>query len=120
MSAEIDVYTALKNAVGVTAIVAGRIYPDVAQQNVLPPLIVFERTASEPVTTIHDGAPVASKVTVSVSGWATTRLLAEQIGDAAQLALHTVGISVNRFGHYDDQVAAYASVIEFEVWELPA
>ena len=117
MSAEVEFFSAISSAATVTALVGARIYPDVAQQESVLPLIVFERTATEPVTTIHDGFPVAAKVTLSMSVWATTRLVAEEIADATVLALRQHAIVVNRFGHFDDETGAHAAVIEFEIWE---
>ncbi len=116
--AEIQFYTAVVADAALTAAVASRVYPDIAAEGAPLPLIVYERRSSEPVTTIHDGAPVASKVSISASCWAKTRLAAEQLGDEMQLAVHQVASSVNRFGHYDQDTAAYAAVIDFEVWEI--
>lgn len=118
MSAESEVLAALVGAAGVVALVQSRIYTDSAEQGVALPLIVFERRATAPVTTIHDGVPVAAKVTVAVSVWAKTRLVAEQIADAVQVAMGAVGVCINRFAHYDNDTTAHAAVLDFDVWEL--
>lgn len=118
MRAEEEVYAGLSGDAAITALVATRIYPDLAAQSVSLPLIVFERRATQPIVTIHDDLPAASKVSISASAWAKNRLEAEQIADAIQIALRMIGISVNRFAHYDPDTAAHAAVVDFDVWEL--
>ncbi len=118
MRAEQQIYQALLADAGVTALVDDRIAPDIAEQGWLPPLVVYERTTTEVTATIHQGAPVASKVTISASAWATTPLAAQQIADAMEVALRDVGICVDRFSSFDDTTAMHAAVVSFEVWEL--
>ncbi len=117
MRAEEQAYAALAAAGGVVALVADRIYPDQAAQGADLPLIVFERTDTEPVSTIHDGPPIASKVTISASAWARTQLEADQVADQMQIAMHLVGHPVNRFSHVDETTGSRASAIQFEVWQ---
>lgn len=117
-AAEVEVYRALTAASGITDLVGLRIYPDIATQGAMLPLIVYERRSSAPVNTIHDGLPAASKVSVALSAWAKSRIAAEALGDAMEIALRGEGVTVNRFGHYDDQTASHAAVIDFEIWEL--
>lgn len=119
MSAESEFYSALTGAAGVTTIVGVQIYPDIAPEGNLPPMVVYERRGSVPVTTIHDDLKAASKVSLSATCWSLSRISAEHLGDEVEIAMRQTGISVNRFGHYDAQKRAYASVIDFEVWELP-
>lgn len=118
MSAETIVFSGLSSSVEVTTLVGTRIYPDVAAQGSSLPLIVYERRASEIITTIHDGYPIATKSTMVVSSWADTKLAAETIAENAQIALRTMATSVDRYGNYDEDTGSHAAVVEFEVWEI--
>ena len=116
--AEQQVHDAMTASSAITAVVGTKIYPDQGAEASSIPLIVYERTATEVITTVHDGQPVASKVTMVVSIWAGTRLTAEQVGDAVETSVRAFARTTNRFSHLDEETQAYASVVELEVWEV--
>lgn len=118
MSAESDLHAALVAAAGVTDLVVNRIYKYIASPTAELPLIVYERTSSDPTVTIHGGPPIATEVIVSTSAWARTRAQADALADAIELAMAQTGIPTNRFGHYEEQADAHATIIDFQIWEL--
>lgn len=118
VSAESQTRAALDASADLVALVAQRIFFQVAAQGSKLPLIVFERTASEPLSTIHDGAPVATKVTLSISAWSRLADQAAAIADLFTAAMHEAGQSVNRLTHYDETTELHATIVDFEVWEL--
>lgn len=118
VSAESQTLTALNASSDLVALVARRFYFQVAPQGSKLPLIVFERTTSDPTSTIHDGAPVATKVTLSVSAWSKAGDQAVAVADLITAAMHDAGEPVNRLSHYDEVTEMHATFVDFEIWEL--
>jgi hypothetical protein len=116
--AEQQVYAALSADSAVVALVGDRIYPDIASVNASLPLVVFERTATLPTSTIHANTPVAAKVTISASAWAVDPLDAQSIANAMEAAMNIVAPPSGRFNHFDEATGAHASVVDFDVWEI--
>lgn len=122
MSAETVVYSTLTGAAAVAAIIGAppnaKIWPDEAEdENAKPPLIVFERTSSEPEYTLNNTL-AATRVLMHVTCWHVTRLGAETLGDAVQAALLAAGYPhTARESAFDDETDAYAAVLAVEIWE---
>lgn len=110
MSAETDVYDALRLAAGVIALVGTRIYPDARPQDDPLPAIVYYREATEPVNTIH-GTKLGERVTMTVQCMAATRLEAEQVIEAAATAL-TVRPMLERTSDYVPEVETFVSTLK--------
>lgn len=91
MSAESDLYDALKDSAGVSALVVGRIYPDIAPEKAKLPLIAWVRTATEYQALIHSGVPDGRHVTLQVYCMADTRKVADQVADAVEAAAGAAG-----------------------------
>lgn len=86
MSSETTVYSILSGAAAVTAITALRIYPDAMPQEAAVPAIVYRRTGTEVIQTVH-GTIAATKVGLEVLCLAPTRAGAEDLADKALNAL---------------------------------
>lgn len=117
MSAETLIYSTLSGAAGVTAIVALRIHPDFLAQEISLPAIVNQRADSEYINTIHSGLPVAIKVTMDTFCLASTRIGAETLADAVEVALPAGGFRVSgRRPEFDAETLTFAAIITSEVW----
>jgi hypothetical protein len=117
MSAEATMYAALAGAAGVTALVADRIYPDFLPQNKAQPAIVYTRSETEYVTTIHTGTPAAALVTMETWCFAKTRPAAEALADAAQVGLAAGGfLLIARRPEFDTDTESFSSVITSTLW----
>lgn len=113
MSAESAVKTALE-AAGVTALVSTRVYPDVRPQEDDLPAIVYYRTATQFVPTIHSSIAL-TRAQIAVGSYAATRAGAEAVADAAQAALLAAGfVPLNRAGDYDSDTDGYIVAALFE------
>lgn len=112
MSAEETIYAALSGDFAVLALTDGRISPDKSPQDEPLPAIVFARTDTEYIRTIHSSVAVGTIVTFEVIAFAESRPDAEELGDAIDAALGAVGITpVARRPEYNSETDEYASVI---------
>lgn len=117
MSAETSLYSALSGDAGVTAIVAGRVYPDVAPQGSALPAIVFERTQTDYLNTIH-GTAIAQKASLEVWCMAETRAQAEALCNAVETAARTADfITMGRRAEFDNEQMLWATVLSVDFWE---
>lgn len=87
MSAESILYTVLNSAGGITALVGDRIYPTKMPQGKPTPAIVYMRTDTEFVMTIHNSVPSAELVEIDICALAMTDAEAGSVGNAIQAAL---------------------------------
>lgn len=111
MSAETALFTLLAASAGVGALVADRIYPDTAPQDVERPLVVYGRSGTDIERTIG-GTVVATRTTLQVSCYADTRAGAEAVADAVDTALTTSAFDwVGRSGGFDPEVLVYVATV---------
>jgi hypothetical protein len=116
MSPEELVVATLNAAAPVTALVGDRIFPDEIPQERALPAIVYRRAATDPRFTLNDTL-AATRALMRLSCWATSRLQAETIGDAAVAALVAQKIMpVGRDGFSDPETGEEAALLEVEVW----
>lgn len=112
MSAEDIVYAALSGDAGVAALVSGRVSPDKLPQGEPLPAIVYARTDTEYIRTIHSAAAAGSNVTLEVWCMADDRPGAEAVADAAEIALAaSEAAAIGRRPEYDPDTETYSSVI---------
>lgn len=118
MSAETIIYSALSNWPAIQAVIGPHVYPDEAPEGTPVPYIVFERSSTQPVWTVH-GQLVAQEVTMTVYCVALTRLQADDIGDDATDAMSATGghPSTQRVGLHDEDTGSDVCVINFDIWE---
>jgi hypothetical protein len=115
MSPEESIRSVLAAAAGVTAIVGDRIYPDEVPQGDPLPAVVYRRAAT-PFQLTLDDTVARSGGTMRVACWAGGRLVAEQLGDAVQLALIAAQIyPVGRDGFTDPDTGEEAALLDVEV-----
>lgn len=114
MSAETDVKSTLGAAAAVTALVSDRITPDARAQDAATPAIVYQRTGTQFVPTIHS-AVALTRVTLAVIAIADTRASAEAVADAAQAALLTAGMDpVARVAEFDEAADKHIVTLQIE------
>lgn len=122
MSTESDAYSALSAAVGVTALVSTRVFPDIVPQEYALPSVAMTRTGTVPIQTIHSMTPVASVVTIEMWCMAETKTSAEAVANAVHTALAAVNFRmVDRRPEIvvesDGEPSVWATVLTFEYWE---
>lgn len=102
MSAESTLYSLLDTHAGLAGLVAERIYPGALPEGCDYPAVVFARTDTQGIDTLH-GTRLAEDVTLSVQGWGLTRTQANAVGDQIQAALKASGnLPTNRADVADD------------------
>lgn len=118
MSAESACYATLSGAAPVIALTADRIYPDFVPDDKALPAIAINRTETEFIQTIHGAAPVASKVSLEVWCMASTRNIAEQLGDLTLTSLSAGDfLAVDRRPEFDVDTEIFAVVLTVVVWQ---
>lgn len=114
MSAETELYAVLAASSGLAALVADRIYPDAIPEDKALPAVVYSRTATDPVLTIH-GTKVAETAALSITAWSQTRTESEAVADAVAIALLGAGQPfTNRSSGFDGEVGLYGVTVETE------
>lgn len=118
MSAEASLQTLLAAAAAVTALAAGRIAQDRAEQGWPAPFVIYSRTDTDKQTTL-DGAVIAAKVTLDLQCWADTREAADALADACEAAIDggADGSVTGRATAYDSDLDLEATTLVVEWWE---
>ena len=122
MSAESDLYDALRNASGVTAIVgsgsSARIYPDLVPQEGAVPCIAYGRTDTEYATTVHNGTPVAERPSLEAWCMAATRIAADALAAQVIAAAGAAGFLLTARAAIEpnEEQRILATVLTFSRW----
>lgn len=114
MAAESDLYSALSGFSGLTDMVGTNIFSDIPEEGREAPFVYFERTETEPIFTIHDGAPIAQITYFDVAACAALRDQAEAIADEIIHATASDFITIGRSGEYDEKSELFISVLQLE------
>lgn len=110
--------SALLVLVGVNADNVYKLFPDEIPEKDALPAVVYERVDAQPEYTL-EGDLAASRVSMSISGWAKTRAQANAIGLAITDAMTAAGhAQTSASGPYEPELDEYAAVRIFDVWEL--
>jgi hypothetical protein len=67
MTIQSDIVTAL------SAVASGKVYPEVAPQDAVVPLVIYRRVLYEPLTLIHSPVPVGARSSFVFECWAATK-----------------------------------------------
>ena len=117
MSAETDLRTLLLATGAVTALVGTRISADRIEQGAARPFIVFARSGTDRLVGL-DGTLHGVRVTLDIQCWADTRVNAEAVASAIELAIESVHQFVTaRTGDYDPELDLEASLLTVDWWE---
>ena len=117
MTAEQTLYRILSADSAIAGLVDTKIYQDVIPQPDELPAIVYSRTSTEPVQTIH-GVNVASFAQLQVQVWAKTRSMAESVSAAIVGALDDAGEPYTAKGAlYDEETRAHGVALDITLFE---
>ena len=115
MSAEATIYALL------TALVAGRVYPDVAPEGAALPRIVYQQVGGQGLSFLDGAMPSKENGRMQIACWATTRAaaiaLAKQVEAAvcASAALQAIPLGA-RASDFEQDTNLYACRQDFSVW----
>jgi hypothetical protein len=84
---EVGLYAHLTGDAGVSALVAGRVYPLLLPQSPTLPALVYQRISTNPLGATHDGANHMTRVRMQIRCHGATLLAAKQVADAVRGAL---------------------------------
>lgn len=114
MSMETNLVTLLKT-------VCSRVYPDIAPENTLKPLITWRSIGGEASRFVDGSASDKRNTNIQIDVWSTTRAEAlnmiRQVEDAicgsAHFSAQPIGESVS---DYEDETKLYGSTQRFDIW----
>jgi len=113
MSTETEVYAALSGDAGVTALVSTRIYPDVRPQDSAVPCVVYVRSGTQVIQSIH-GPVLATIPQIDVTAISATRAECEAVSNAVLTALVAAGFNYSdRAAEYVPDADAFVSTLFF-------
>lgn len=113
MSAESDLYAALKASAPLQAIVGVRIYADRMPEDVSYPAVVFQRAGTQPIQSIS-GQTFGAFVTFNVTAWAEKRETADDAASAIEAVARSAGHEINnREAGFDPEMDLFASTVTF-------
>ena len=117
MNGEQQLYRILSADTTLAGLVDTRIYQDLIPQPDALPAVVFSRSGTEPVTTIH-GPVIAAFAQLQVQVWAKTRASAEAVSAAIVDALNAEGEPyVARGALYDEETKCHGIAIDVTLFE---
>ncbi len=117
MSAETDLRTLLIAAGAVTSVVSTRIYSDARAEGSSLPAIVYQRTGTEPVMTIH-GTVAGEKAIIEIACIADLRATADSLAALISPALSGTPFNyVDRRSEYDPESDLFISALVYERWQ---
>ena len=121
MSYQADIMTTLTTDSGIAAIIAGRVFADVADGSTATPYLVYQVIGTSGETT-HDGNRNLEFPSVQFSAWANTKAVAIALASAVNAALdgQTLAGSSNlsltfsdQNGTHDPESNLYGEILEF-------
>lgn len=117
MTAEQTLYRILAADTSLAGLVDTKIYQDIIPQPDDLPAVVFSRTSTEPVQTIH-GVNIAAFAQLQVQVWAKTRSTAESVSAAIVDALDAAGEPYTARGAlYDEETKCHGVALDVTLFE---
>lgn len=111
MSAETELYAVLTAASGLTALVSTRIYPDILPEETALPAVVYTRTGTQTITTIH-GGNMGEFADLQINAWGKTRASAAAVADQIDAALQSAKFpKTNRISGIDDELLLFVESV---------
>lgn len=117
MSAESSIYTLLSSLVG------GRVYPDVAPDGAVLPMIVYQQVGGTGLSFIDGTLPSRENGRMQVSCWATTRPAAVSLSKQVEViicgatALQSIPLGA-RVSAFEQETGFYGCRQDFSVWPV--
>lgn len=114
MSIHSEIIAALASVAG------GRVYTQAAPEDAGSPYVVFRRVSSEPITTIHGGAPLATKSVFAFECWAEDHVDAIDLADQVSAAIRASSLDSffvdNPGDEYDPQTDSSMEPVTIGFW----
>lgn len=118
MTAEETLYGILSTDSALAALVDTKIYKDIIPQPDELPAVVYSRTGTEPVQTIHGVSPGAF-AQIQVQAWAKTRAMADSVAAAIVSALNDAGeMYTAKSALYDEETKCHGVSIDVQFFEV--
>lgn len=107
-----QLFTALSGVAG------GRVFPNVAPNNVAKPYVVYSRVASTPENTLADGVPVEN-TRIQIDCLDTTYAAVISLAEAVKSAMKTSGL-INLLlleqDQYEPDALLHRVILDFSIW----
>ena len=113
MSLETSIFGAL------SALVGGRVYPDVAPDDTPTPYITYQQVGGRSVSFVDSTAPNKKNARVQINVWAATRTAASDLGrtveDTLRTALRATALGA-LVATYDPETRLRGTRQDFSIW----
>jgi hypothetical protein len=107
-----DIFTALSGVAG------GRVFPNIAPNNVQKPYVVYARVSSAPENTLADGAPLGN-TRLQVDCFDTTYAAAVALAEAIKAAMKSSAIThilLLEQDHFEPDASLHRVILDFSIW----
>jgi Protein of unknown function (DUF3168) len=111
---EVDLVTAL------SALVGGRVFPDIAPFETLTPFAVYQQVGGQAINYLEGQSPAKKNARIQVTIWSDTRLEAmtkirqvEDMLSATPIFAYVEGAAI---AHYDNSTKLRGALQDFSVW----
>jgi len=107
-----DVVAALSGVAG------GRVFPNVAPNNVSKPYVVYARVSSAPENTLADGAPI-DNTRLQVDCFETTYAAAIALAEAVKAAIKSSAIAhvlLLEQDQFEPEAMLHRVILDFSIW----
>lgn len=112
--AETTVYGILSGDTAIVAVVADRIYHKYVPELKQLPAIVFIRSTTEYMNTIHSSQQLAGRIGIDIHCITTSDSASQAL---ANLVALTAILKTNRADVYDPETETHSTIISVELWE---
>ena len=117
MSIETDLYTALTNDAGFTALCATRLYPGLAPDDTTRPYVTYQVVSGTRITTLP-GTDDATRKRIQMSCHADTYSEAKSVGAAVEAALVGGGYLELEYDLYDPGSQVHTTIIDWSFMKV--
>ena len=107
-----DLFAALAGVAG------GRVFPNIAPNNVQKPYVVYARVSSAPENTLADGAPVQN-TRLQVDCFDTTYAAAVALAETVKAAIKSSAIThvlVLEQDQFEPEASLHRVILDFSIW----
>ena len=107
-----DLFAALAGVAG------GRVFPNVAPNNVQKPYLVYARVSSAPANTLADGAPVEN-TRLQVDCFDTTYAAALALAEAVKTAIKSspiIYVLLLEQDQFEPEALLHRVILDFSIW----
>ena len=107
-----DIFTALSTLAG------GRVFPNIAPNNVQKPYVVYARVSSAPENTLADGAPIEN-TRLQVDCFDTTYAAAVVLAETVKAAIKSSAIThvlLLEQDQFEPEALLHRVILDFSIW----